>query len=122
MPMANHYVMDYETLSNCFVAVFTHYITDETRVFVVHELQNDINEFIEFLEHNLKNNEWHISFNGLGFDSQITHYILDNKTAIKTHKAETIARLLYSYAQRTINKQEKKEFFENYYWTTISIS
>ena len=108
--------MVYETLSNCFVACFTHYARDETRVFVVHELRNHINEFIEFLEHNVKNNEWHISFNGLAFDSQITHYILDNKTAIKTHKAETIARLLYSYAQRTITKQERKEFADYPSW------
>jgi hypothetical protein len=55
--MANHYVHDYETLSNCFVAVFVHYTTDETKVFVVHELRNDFKELVEFLEHNAANNE-----------------------------------------------------------------
>ena len=114
--MANHYVHDYETLSNCFVAVFIHYTTDETKVFVVHELRNDFKEFTEFLEHNVKNNEWHISFNGLAFDSQITHYILDNKEALLKHGSETIARLLYAYAQRTIDKQDRKEFSDYPYW------
>jgi len=114
--MANHYVHDYETLSNCFIAVFAHYTTDEIKVFVVHELRNDFKEFVEFLEHNAKNNEWHISYNGLAFDSQITHYILDNKEALLKHGSETIARLLYSYAQRTINKQDRNEFSDYPSW------
>lgn len=114
--MANHYVHDYETLSNCFIAVFAHYTTDEIKVFVVHELRDDFKEFVEFLEHNAKNNEWHISYNGLAFDSQITHYILDNKESLLKHGSETIARLLYSYAQRTINKQDRNEFSDYPSW------
>jgi hypothetical protein len=54
----NHWVMDYETLKNCFTAVFEHYKTDETRVFVVHELQNDFKEFGQFLQENLDNKEF----------------------------------------------------------------
>lgn len=114
--MTNHYVMDYETLSNCFVACFVHYTNSEIKTFVVHELRNDFNEFVEFLENNIKNKEWHISFNGLAFDSQITHYILENKDAIKKQQPETIARLLYSYAQRTINKQDRNEFSDYPSW------
>lgn len=114
--MTNHYVMDYETLSNCFVACFVHYINFEIKTFVVHELRNDFNEFVEFLENNIKNKEWHISFNGLAFDSQITHYILEKKDAIKKQQPETIARLLYSYAQRTINKQDRNEFSDYPSW------
>ena len=45
-----HWVMDYETLSNCFVGVFEHYKTQETKVFVIHELQNDLEKFIEFFQ------------------------------------------------------------------------
>jgi hypothetical protein len=108
--------MDYETLSNCFVACFVHYINFEIKTFVVHELRNDFNEFVEFLENNIKNKEWHISFNGLAFDSQITHYILEKKDAIKKQQPETIARLLYSYAQRTINKQDRNEFSDYPSW------
>ena len=75
--MNNHWVMDYETMSNCFVAVFEHYKTDEQKIFVVHEDRNDFKEFIEFLETNISNKERHISYNGLGFDAQITEYILE---------------------------------------------
>lgn len=114
--MANHYVMDYETLCNCFVGCFVHYTTGETKIFVVHQLRNDFNELVEFLEHNSKNNEWHISYNGLAFDSQITHYILQYKEPLKKHGGETIARLLYDYAQKTIKKHDDKEFVDYPSW------
>ena len=42
-----HWVMDYETLSDCFVAVFEHYKTNETKTFVVHDLQNDFNKLLK---------------------------------------------------------------------------
>jgi len=111
-----HWVMDFETLSNCFVAVFVHYITDETKVFVVHELRNDFKELVEFLEHNAANNEWHISYNGLAFDSQITHYILQHKKVFLKNHPETNARLLYDYAQKTINKQNDLLFNDYPSW------
>ena len=41
----NHWIMDYETLSNCFVGVFKHYKTEEIRVFSICKLQNDYEEF-----------------------------------------------------------------------------
>jgi hypothetical protein len=114
--MANHYVMDYETLSNCFIACFVHYTTDEQKIFVVHKLKNDFKDFIEFLEHNVKNNEWHISFNGLSFDSQVSHYILDNKEKLKLLSGEEISRKIYSYAQYIINKQDRNEFLDYPSW------
>lgn len=114
--MANHYVMDYETLSNCFVACFVHYTEGTTETFVVHELRNDFKALVEFLEKNAKNNEWHISYNGLAFDSQITHYILYNKDALLKHEGETVARLLYDYAQKTIIKHDRKEFSDYPTW------
>ena len=43
----NHWVMDYETLSNCFTAVFEHYKTEERKIFVIHELRDDRNDFIK---------------------------------------------------------------------------
>ena len=105
-----HWVMDYETLSNCFVAVFEHYKTPETKVFVVHELQNDFDKFLEFIQDNVNNKEWHISYNGLGFDSQVTHYIIDNYSSWKEYTPAQIANTIYLYAQRCIHKSNNKEF------------
>ena len=42
-----HWVMDYETLSNCFTGVFEHYKTTERKIFVVHDLRNDLDSFIQ---------------------------------------------------------------------------
>ena len=87
--------MDYETLSNCFIAVFESVKSEDTEVFVVHDLQNDIDALIEFLERNITLDEWHVSFNGLGFDSQITEYILRNSDQLREMGGCEIAEWLY---------------------------
>ena len=70
--MKTNYVMDYETLSNCFIACFEDTKSEDQEVFVVHESKNDILELVTFLEKNIAYDEWHVSFNCLSFDSQIT--------------------------------------------------
>ena len=77
--MRTHWVMDYETLSNCFLGVFESVNSEEQHIFVVHESRNDIVELLKFFERNVSFDEWHVSFNGLSFDSQITEYIIRNK-------------------------------------------
>jgi len=64
----NHYVMDYETLSNCFLGVFQHYKTDEEHVFTIGLLRNDLTKLLEFLKKNQDNDEWNIRFNSMCFD------------------------------------------------------
>ena len=108
--------MDYETLANCFTGVFEHYKTQETEIFVVHDLRNDLPEFIKFLENNIKNKEWHISYNGLAFDSQVTHYILDNQFLWLNLSGCAIAKIIYQYAQQCIQKSNNKEFSQYAPW------
>ena len=81
-----HWVMDYETLSNFFCGVFEHYKTLETKVFVIHDLNNELDSFIKFLKTNINNKEWHISYNGLAFDAQVTHYITESLVIILNGK------------------------------------
>ena len=111
-----HWVMDYETLSNCFTGVFEHYKTNESKTFVVHDLRNDFDEFIDFLEQNVTNKEWHISYNGLAFDGQITQYIIDNHYLWDNLKGCEIANIIYKYAQYCINKSNNKEFMDYPIW------
>jgi hypothetical protein len=73
---------------------------------------NQLPELVNFLEANKKNDEWHISFNGLSFDSQITEYILRNKTMLLTLTGVEVAGLVYKKAQDIIYRQENKEFSE----------
>ena len=111
-----HWVMDYETLANCFTGVFEHYKTQETEIFVIHDLQNDLVSFISFLEENINNKEWHISYNGLAFDEQVTHYILDNYYLWKNLGGCEVAKIIYKYAQRCIQKSNNREFSDYPQW------
>jgi hypothetical protein len=104
--------MDYETLSNCFIAVFEDVKSEHQEVFVCHESKNDILELVTFLERNKTLNEWHVSFNGLSFDSQITEHILRNKEQLLEQDGDTIARFLYSKSQSIIGRSRDGEFPE----------
>ena len=110
--MRTHYVMDYETLSNCFLAVFESIKSEDRHIFVCHESRNDILSLLTFLCKNIEQNEWHVSFNGLGFDSQITEYILRNSSTLLFMTGEEIAEFVYEKAQNVIYKQNNKEFLE----------
>lgn len=107
---STHYVMDYETLSNCFMGVFEHYKEQERKVFIIWKYRNDFQDLVDFLEENQKNNQWHISYNGLAFDAQITHYILEKKDELKTLNGELLARTLYSKAQEVITCRDRGEY------------
>ena len=108
--MRQHWVMDYETLSNCFIAVFEDVKSEHTETFICHKSQNDILEFITFLERNITLGEWHVSFNGLAFDSQITEYILQDKEQLLEQDGDTIAKFIYQKAQETIENSNNGEF------------
>lgn len=108
----SHWVHDYETLLNCFVAVFEHYKTDEQKVFVIHELENNLPELIEFLMQNRDKKEWHISFNGLSFDSQITEFIIREAGVLSFMTAEEAANTIYKKAQSIIARQDRGEWAE----------
>ena len=112
----NHWVMDYETLVNCFVGVFKHYKTEETKVFAICKQRNDFSKFLEFLKENTENKEWHISYNGLAFDAQITHYIIKHYKEWDLMDGEDIAGEIYSYAQQCIEKAHNHEFQEFPEW------
>jgi len=110
--MRTHWVMDYETLSNCFVAVFEDIKGKDTEVFVIHDLQNDLDDLLEFLQRNITLDEWHVSFNGLGFDSQITEYIIRNADQLRDMGGCEIAEWLYGKAQNIIQSQDEGRFLE----------
>jgi hypothetical protein len=104
--------MDYETLSNCFLAVFEDIKSEDREIFVCHSSKNDILELVTFLERNIAYDEWHVSFNGLGFDSQITEHILRTKDQLLEMDGESIARFVYDKAQDVIQRQSEGEFLE----------
>jgi len=110
MTPQTHWVMDYETLCNCFIAVFEHYKTEERKVFVVCEQRNDFPEFVTFLQKCVTENQWHISYNGLNFDAQITQKIIDKQKDLLKLSTPELIKFIYSYAQSVIEKTTKGDF------------
>lgn len=115
----NNWVMDYETLADCFLAVFTHYKTDETHVFTIGRLRNDLPKLLDFYRQNIRNKEWHISFNGLAFDSQITEYIIRNHEKLSKLSGVNVAIKIYQKAQEVIERSNRREFAE---WSESRLS
>jgi len=111
-----HWVMDYETLLNCFIAVFEDIKSEHREIFVIHKERNDCLEFITFLERNILLEEWHVSFNGLAFDAQVTEHILENKEQLLEMSGEDVALFIYGKAQDTIRKQNEGEWAEFAPW------
>ena len=102
-----HWVMDYETIVNCFVGVFVDYKDSNVKhLFVVHEQRNDFSKLVTFLQRNVTEKEWHISYNGLAFDAQITQFILDNAKRLDKLPVEEIVKSIFKFAQETIKKTE----------------
>lgn len=105
--------MDYETICNTFVAVFQHYKDDSVRkIFVINKDQNDIVEFCRFLTNCKTQHEYHISYNGLEFDAQITQHVMKNHATLTKLSGEKIAEKLYAYAQDIISRKNRGEFLE----------
>ena len=105
--------MDYETICNTFVAVFVHYKDDNVKkVFVINKDQNDIAAFCQFLAACRAQNQWHISYNGLDFDAQITQYVMKNQPMLVKMPGEKIAEKIYAYAQDVISKKNRGEFLD----------
>ena len=104
--------MDYETIVNCFIAVFQHYKDDTiTRVFTVYdEDRNDFAEMVKFLNECRELNQWHISFNGLSFDAQITQWMLINQKRLLQLPVAELTKQIYGRAQEIIDKQNQGLF------------
>jgi len=108
----SNWVIDFETLIDCTVLVAEHYTGDEIKVFSISKFSNELPELLEFLKQNKKHNEWHISFNGLSFDSQIAEHILRTESYLLMATGESVANWIYKQAQKIIDGQDQRKWPE----------
>ncbi len=113
--MATHWVIDFETLKSCTVLCAEHYLEDTKRVFVVSKLRNDFEQLQSFLIECRDNESWHVSFNGLQFDAQISEFIL-REEFLFTYSGEEIARYIYAKAQDVIQRSQRREWQQYPEW------
>lgn len=114
--IAAGYVMDIETLSNCIVFCFEHSHCDKKKVFVIHTLKNDILDLYKFLDLNIQNEEYHITFNGLAFDSQIVQWMLNNRDTFELLSASDLVKKIYDRAQYVIQTSNSGEWHDYPEW------
>jgi len=117
--MSNHRIIDYETLVDCTVLCACHYKTDEMKTFAVCRLLDQFREMHSFLLEGSRNGEWHISFNGISFDSQITEFILHEGKRLYDRNPDPvyIAGKIYEQAQSAIEKSNNKEWAKYAPWS-----
>lgn len=106
------WIMDYETIVNCFIAVFSSYDSDERHVFVINRDRNDFSKMIEFLEECKACGDWHFGYNNLAFDAQVTEYLLASKKKFTALTADELTKKIYEYAQSVIDKSNRNEFLD----------
>ena len=106
------WIMDYETIVNCFVAVFTGYSSGETHTFVINRGRNDLKKFTAFLKDNKQHDDWHLGYNNLAFDSQITEFILHFEKDLLELDSDEITASIAQYAAEVIRKSNAGEFLD----------
>jgi hypothetical protein len=112
MRKKTYWVYDYETIVNSFIAVFEDLLSDERHIFIIGPYQNDLNKLISFYKENIQYGDWHLGYNNLAFDSQITEYLLDFHGNLQSCGSQEIANQLSNYAQEIIRKANNREFLD----------
>jgi hypothetical protein len=106
------WVADYETIINCFVAVFEDLDSRETKIFTINRKINQLQQLLDFFKENLTHKDWHLGFNIDSFDAQITEYIFENFSTLLLLNSDLITSKIYAYAQEIINKSSTGEFLD----------
>lgn len=105
--------MDYETIVNCFIGVFIDYKDSNVKhIFVIHDQRNDFSKLVTFLQKCVTEKQRHISYNGLAFDAQISHWMLKNERMLSKLSTEQLVTEIYNYAQSVINKHNSNTFLD----------
>lgn len=107
--MAKGYVYDYETVANCFLAVFINVQNpDDIISFEVSTYRNQYTEYKLFLQECIDKQTTLISYNGLKFDNQISRYLYQTNNSGSS--GGDIAINVYQIAQEVIKRANSKEF------------
>lgn len=104
------WVLDYETICNTFVVVCEDLFSKEQKVFIIWKHVNHLSAFLKFIDECRDKQEWHLGYNILNFDSQITEWISVHRDFLLSLKTgEQVAREIYAYAQRVIENSNAGE-------------
>lgn len=90
------WIYDIETYPNFFSVTFKNIQTEETRVYVIHESRNDLDELYKFLDE--RNGKWLVGYNNFHFDNQILKAIHKHHPKYAFSTAEEVCESLNNLA------------------------
>jgi hypothetical protein len=105
------FVYDYETVSNCFIAVFIDIKNTSNIIsFEISDYKNDFLNYYLFIEDCLSKQTLLVSYNGLKFDNQITRHLHSNFKSFSKLKGSDLAKNIYATSQLVIARSNEREF------------
>lgn len=123
-PADRLHVLDYETILNCFIAVTQGLRTGDQEIFVIWPgepgtgigARDDSAAFIAWLDHCKRNRYWHLGYNIVGFDAQITeHFLRQRKFFLNPAVSiEEKVRFIKSHADDTIRRTKTRFPFKEW--------
>jgi hypothetical protein len=103
------FIVDIETLSNCIVFCFIR-ISGERQHFVLWKDRNDLDGLFKLLHEHINDRTFHVTFNGLAFDSQIIQWLLTFEDHFTGKYTSEIISQIYKYAQNCIQKSRFRQW------------
>lgn len=97
------WVYDIEVLSNFFSITLLNPVTQEVKVFVIHETRDDRKELLEFLN-DKKVVKGMVGFNNLNYDYPVLHYLMTLRNINKASVLDLV-KLIYSKSQEVIKSE-----------------
>lgn len=108
--MNKTYVYDYETIQNCFLAVYiNNEDTNDIIKFEMSDYENQFEQYLKFLA-TAKDKYTIVSFNGLSFDSQVAMFCIKSRFMLKTLTGGEVARSVFSFVQKLIDQKNEKGY------------
>ena len=107
--MKKTYVYDYETIANCFLAIYINIKdTKEIIEFEISDFKNEFKQYLLFQQNLIKSQEYIVSFNGIQFDSQVALFCIKNKERLIRLSGGEIAREVFRFVEELFELKDNK--------------
>lgn len=112
MDKTKAWIIDIETYPNCFLFAVVRGDSKYSQVFEVSNRKNEINRVFSCMQYIAENNNFMVSFNGLGFDYPILHELYVKRDKLPA-SGSAIARKVFALAQKQIESFRDENSFGN---------
>lgn len=102
----SYWVYDIEVFENFFCIVVMNVQTEDEDYYIIHELRNDYEDFMNFMKKEIKKKSIFFGFNNLAYDSQIVEHMLANKKMFTDYEAVAICKNLWLLSNQIITSRD----------------